>query len=78
MADRQTVYEVFRATVAGNAGRPAYTSKKDGQWVSITWADQDEAVKRFGKALAASGVARGEIVGILSPCLLYTSPSPRD
>ena len=70
MADRQTVYEVFQATVAANAGRPAYASKKDGQWASITWADQGQAVKAVGRALMASGVARGEIVGILSPTRL--------
>ncbi len=66
MPGRQTVYEVLCATVSRHPGRLAYSSKRDGRWVSITWADQDEAVRNVGKALMASGVARGEIVGILS------------
>jgi long-chain acyl-CoA synthetase len=66
MPDRQTVYELFRETVSRYSDRPAYTSKKDGRWVSLTWADQGRAVQNVGKALMASGVAHGEIVGILS------------
>ncbi len=66
MSDRQTVYQLFQATVRANASRPAYMSKKDGRWVSITWAEQDQAVRRVAKALIASGIARGEIVAIQS------------
>ena len=39
-------------------------------------------VKRYGRRTVADqvtfNVRQGEIVGLLGPCLLYTSPSPRD
>ena len=38
--------------------------------------------KTYGETVAVDGISfevhRGEIFGLLGPCLLYTSPSPRD
>ena len=42
----------------------------------------ENLVKKYGKRTVVSHVSfdvkQGEIVGLLGPCLLYTSPSPRD
>ena len=47
----------------------------------ISYRELHEKVCRLGNALRDMGVARGDVVTIympMIPCLLYTSPSPRD
>ena len=42
----------------------------------------ENLVKRYGELTALNhlnlDIREGEIFGLLGPCLLYTSPSPRD
>ncbi len=62
----KTVVDMFRQICRENAARTAYMYKHDGHWHGLTWADQEAAVKRVGKALIAAGIRHGDRVGILA------------
>ncbi len=45
--------------------RPAYRIKRDGQWMSRTWREYGDTIKRFAMGLLALGMNPGETVAIL-------------
>ena len=49
--------------------KPFLWAKKDKEWIPLTWNETSLKVKEFAGGLRSLGI---------KPCLLYTSPSPRD
>ncbi len=47
------------------ADQPAYSTRIDGQWVAVTWADYADEIKTAARALLALGVTPGDRVAIL-------------
>ncbi|MDE0253223.1 MAG: long-chain fatty acid--CoA ligase [Rhodospirillaceae bacterium] len=61
-----TLPGLFRKRYTGEAGKVAMREKDLGIWRSISWADYGEAARNAGQGLMAMGLARGEVVSILS------------
>ena len=62
----QSLYELFQSVSASNSDRPAFTTKQDGEWIGIDWAETRERVNRITRALIALGAKKGDRVCILS------------
>jgi len=60
-----TLASLFRRSSIALGHRVALRRKKYGIWNQITWADSYERVKLFGLGLLASGIQRGDTVGLL-------------
>ncbi|MDE0150559.1 MAG: long-chain fatty acid--CoA ligase [Rhodospirillaceae bacterium] len=61
-----TLPGLFRKRYTGEAGKVAMREKDLGIWRSISWADYGEAARNAGQGLMAMGLARGDVVSILS------------
>ena len=61
-----TVLEVFEATAAAHAERPAMARKRGGSWDLLSWREYREAVHRAARALVALGLPPGGGVVILA------------
>ena len=61
-----TLPGLFRKRYTEEAGKVAMREKDLGIWRSISWADYGEAARNAGQGLMAMGLARGEVVSILS------------
>ncbi|RMD94574.1 MAG: long-chain fatty acid--CoA ligase, partial [Calditrichaeota bacterium] len=64
--NEQSIYHLFREVCSNNAQKPAYTYKKDGQWVTLTWQEHQETCKKISKSLLALGIQKDDKVNILS------------
>ena len=51
---------------------------EEGTTRTLTYAELAAEVNRCANALRSLGIGLGDAVGLFMPCLLYTSPSPRD
>ncbi len=61
-----TLPKLFRKRCTEEAGKVAMREKHLGIWHSISWAEYGEAARRAGQGLMAMGLARGDVVSILS------------
>jgi long-subunit acyl-CoA synthetase (AMP-forming) len=61
-----TVLEIFEATAAAHAERPAMARKRGGSWEFLSWREYREAVHRAARSLVALGVGPGSGVVILA------------
>ncbi|MXY38464.1 MAG: long-chain fatty acid--CoA ligase [Rhodospirillaceae bacterium] len=61
-----TLPGLFRKRYTEQAARVAMREKDLGIWRSISWADYGEAARNAGQGLMAMGLARGDVVSILS------------
>ena len=61
-----TLPKLFRKRYTEEAGKIAMREKDLGIWRSISWADYGEAARNVGQGLMAMGLARGDVVSILS------------
>ena len=61
-----TAAKLFRRRARDWGDLPALRHKARGLWHSIRWADYHENARAVGLALAAEGVARGEVVTVLA------------
>jgi fatty-acyl-CoA synthase len=61
----ETIGELWRATVRAHGGRPALVSRHQG--IRWTYDELHEQVERCARALIASGVERGDRVGLWAP-----------
>ena len=61
-----TLPKLFRKRYTEEAGRIAMREKDLGIWRSISWADYGETARLVGQGLMAMGLARGDVVSILS------------
>jgi long-subunit acyl-CoA synthetase (AMP-forming) len=61
-----TVLEIFEATAAAHAERPAMARKRGGSWELLSWREYREAVHRAARSLVALGVEPGSGVVILA------------
>jgi long-chain acyl-CoA synthetase len=61
-----TLPALLRARCKADPGRIAHREKHLGIWRAFTWGDYWEHAKRIGLALRKLGLARGEVVQILS------------
>ena len=61
-----TLPGLFRKRYTEEAGKVAMREKDLGIWRSISWADYGEAARNAGQGLMAMGLARGDVVSILS------------
>ena len=63
----------------GNADKVALIFEADdGKVTRVTYKELYERVCKFANGLKELGIQKGDRVIIYMPCLLYTSPSPRD
>ncbi len=62
----ETILEVFAATAAAHAARPAMARRRAGAWQHTSWAAYRDAVRQAGRALVALGVEPGRGVAILA------------
>jgi long-chain acyl-CoA synthetase len=61
-----TMPTLFRQRLAQMGERTAMREKAFGVWTAISWAEYGRRVRRIGMGLAAHGLARGDVVAILS------------
>ena len=61
-----TLPKLFRKRYTEEAGKIAMREKDLGIWRSITWADYGATARLVGQGLMAMGLARGDVVSILS------------
>ena len=61
-----TLPKLFRKRYTEQASAVAMREKDLGIWRSISWADYGEAARNAGQGLMAMGLARGDVVSILS------------
>ena len=61
-----TLPKLFRKRYTEEAGKVAMREKNLGIWRSISWAEYGEAARNAGQGLMAMGLARGDVVSILS------------
>jgi long-chain acyl-CoA synthetase len=66
LLDSATTAQYFWRKVAERGDRIALRRKYRGIWKSISWREYGEAARRAGLGFAALGVARGDVVSILS------------
>ncbi|HBS49665.1 MAG TPA: long-chain fatty acid--CoA ligase [Rhodobacteraceae bacterium] len=62
----RTIAELFQIRCSALGNRTAHREKDFGIWKSFTWADYWQHAKWIGLALRKLGLARGEVVSILS------------
>ena len=61
-----TLPGLFRKRYTEGAGKVAMREKDLGIWRAITWAEYGETARLVGQGLMAMGLARGDVVSILS------------
>lgn len=62
---KSTVMEVFDKTAKEHADRPALKVKRNGQWVTTTWAEYRDQVRSAAKSLLTLGLTPGKGVSII-------------
>ncbi len=62
----KSIYEMFKNVCEKNKDKVAYRYKKEGNWIPVTWAENQEACKNISKSLMALGVKKDDKVDILS------------
>lgn len=60
-----TIHQMFLETVESYGDYPALASKKDGQWVTVTWRQYYEQCRAAAKSFLKLGLERFHGVGIL-------------
>uniref|UniRef100_A0A667Y1J4 long-chain-fatty-acid--CoA ligase n=1 Tax=Myripristis murdjan TaxID=586833 RepID=A0A667Y1J4_9TELE len=60
-----TIHQMFLETVEGYGDRAALASKKEGQWVTLTWRQYYEQCRAAAKSFLKLGLERYHGVGIL-------------
>uniref|UniRef100_A0A3P9A324 long-chain-fatty-acid--CoA ligase n=2 Tax=Esox lucius TaxID=8010 RepID=A0A3P9A324_ESOLU len=60
-----TVHQMFLETVENYGDLPALSSKKDGQWVTLTWREYYQQCRAAAKSFLKLGLERYHGVGIL-------------
>ncbi|XP_029017711.1 long-chain-fatty-acid--CoA ligase ACSBG2-like [Betta splendens] len=60
-----TVHQMFLETLEGYGDSPALVSKKDGQWVTLTWSQYYQQCRAAAKSFLKLGLERYHGVGIL-------------
>ena len=63
--NEQSIYQMFKATCEKYPDKPAYRSKKDGQWIPITWQEHQETCKKISKSFIALGLQKDDKMNIL-------------
>ena len=66
----KSIYEMFKNVCEKNKDKVAYRYKKEGKWIPVTWAENQETCKKISKSLMALGVKKDDKVDILSWTLL--------
>jgi long-chain acyl-CoA synthetase len=61
-----TIPALFRHRIAAHGATVAMREKALGVWTSITWAEYGREVRAIGLGLVSLGLARGDVVAILS------------
>lgn len=61
----RTITDLFEYRVQRSPEKNALLSKETGQWKAVTWKEYSERVKRFGKALIASGLKTGDMAALI-------------
>ncbi len=61
-----TIPALFRHRIAAHSATVAMREKDLGVWKSISWADYGRHVRHLGLGLVALGLARGDVIAILS------------
>src|SRR5512143_3493933 len=62
----ESILEVFTATAAAHAQRPAMATRRAGAWQRTSWSGYQEAVRQAARALVALGVEPRRGVTILA------------
>ncbi len=62
----KSIYEMFKNVCEKNKDKVAYRYKKGGEWIPVTWAENQDACRKISKSLMALGVRKGDKVDILS------------
>jgi long-chain acyl-CoA synthetase len=62
----KSIYEMFKNVCERNKDKVAYRYKKEGTWIPVTWAENQETCKKISKSLMALGVTKDDKVDILS------------
>ncbi|KAM3868234.1 long-chain-fatty-acid--CoA ligase ACSBG2-like [Diretmus argenteus] len=60
-----TIHQIFLEAVEGYGDHPALASKKEGQWVTLTWRQYYEQCRAAAKSFLKLGLERYHGVGIL-------------
>ncbi|XP_030594325.1 long-chain-fatty-acid--CoA ligase ACSBG2-like isoform X2 [Archocentrus centrarchus] len=60
-----TIHQMFLETVENYGEHPALVSKKDGQWMTLTWRQYYEQCRAAAKSFLKLGLERNHGVGIL-------------
>ena len=63
----RTVYDVLARTAGEHPDVPALREKRDGEWVTTTWAEYRRQVDETARGFLALGLSRGAGVAILGP-----------
>jgi long-chain acyl-CoA synthetase len=61
----QTIPAQLLANGSTFSDQPAYSTRVDGKWVAVTWAEYAEEIRTAARALISLGVAPGDRVAIL-------------
>jgi long-chain acyl-CoA synthetase len=62
----RSIYEMFKNVCEKNKDKVAYRHKREGKWIPVTWAENQETCKKISKSLMALGVKKDDKVDILS------------
>jgi long-chain acyl-CoA synthetase len=62
----KSIYEMFKNVCEKNKDKVAYRYKKEGRWIPVTWAENQEACKKISKSLMALEVKKDDKIDILS------------
>jgi long-chain acyl-CoA synthetase len=62
----KSIYDMFSNVCEKNKDKVAYRYKKEGKWIPVTWAENQESCKKISKSLMALGVRKDNKVDILS------------
>lgn len=61
----QTIPAQLLANGSAYADQPAYSTRVDGKWVAVTWAEYAEEIRTAARALISLGVTPGDRIAIL-------------
>ncbi len=65
-AQRRTIAQLWRTSVATGRPGPAYLVESDDGWREVSWAEADERVRAYANGLLARGVKKGDNVALLA------------
>jgi len=64
--NEQSIYHLFRGVCQKNPDKIAFRSKKNGEWIPVTWQQHFESCKSIAKSLIALNIKKDDKVNILS------------